>query len=140
MNLVSSRSVVVRSVLACGLVLVTACTTAPATVPSLVAPVPSAQGSAPPLVIAPSTSASVATTPPAEPPLDEPKCTTGDPIKFFVCNPPQANEVGGMPSPYEACPAKRGGKAFSPAETKSRREKTPATCCYLDRCQISYGY
>lgn len=47
---------------------------------------------------------------------------------------------GELDAPFETCAEKRAGKPFSPHETNERRAKEGGTCCYLDRCQISYRY
>ena len=47
----------------------------------------------------------------------------------------------GYPAPYDRCMAAFNGHAFSAQLTDDeRRRGDHGTCCYLDRCQISYGY
>jgi hypothetical protein len=75
----------------------------------------------------------------------EPTCPNGGSgtVRSYACGDPRADEApGGFAAPYERCPATRGGLGFSVAQTAQRRGQVDQsqTCCYLERCQISYGY
>jgi len=116
-----------------------ACTSSGSTVPPLVAPIPAPSTPAP-LLVSHEVDAGKGPAPASRTAV-EPKCPPGEPIAFFVCAPPKREEPKGeLEAPFDACAEKRGGKPFSPHETTERRAKDGATCCYLDRCQISYGY
>jgi hypothetical protein len=80
---------------------------------------------------------------PVTPP--EPPCPndSGGTVRSYACADPRADETpGGFAAPYARCPATRGGLGFSAAQTAQRRGQVDQsqTCCYLERCQISYGY
>lgn len=73
----------------------------------------------------------------------EPPCAGGTgPVRIAVCREPAAGDAApGYPAPYERCMASLDGHPFSAELTAAERGRGPgATCCYLDRCQISYGY
>jgi|JI10StandDraft_1071094.scaffolds.fasta_scaffold596709_2 hypothetical protein len=81
----------------------------------------------------------------AAPALPEPSCPPDSQgaVRFYACGDPRPEESpGGLPAPYERCPATRAGRGFSASQTAQRRGQVEQaqTCCYLERCQISYGY
>ncbi len=81
---------------------------------------------------------------PARAPLPpEPPCPGGSgPIRIAACREPAVGDAtAGYPAPYDRCMAAFNGHAFSAQLTDDeRRRGDHGTCCYLDRCQISYGY
>ena len=94
------------------------------------------------ITVADATPASAA--PVARAPLPpEPQCTGGSgPVRISVCREPEAGDATpGFPVPYDKCMAAFNGHAFSAQLTdEERRRGHGSSCCYLDRCQISYGY
>lgn len=129
MGAMTTRSAV-TALLVAGL---SACERAP---PARVEPGASAGGNA---VEAPTPADAAARAPvPAEPP-----CPGGTgPVRIPVCREPAAGDAAaGYPAPYERCLASHEGHPFSAELTAAERGRgASATCCYLDRCQISYGY
>ncbi len=64
-------------------------------------------------------------------------------MRISVCREPEAGDATpGYPVPYDKCMAAFDGHAFSAELTddERRRRGHGTCCCYLDRCQISYGY
>jgi hypothetical protein len=89
-----------------------------------------------------STSGDAAHGPTGLPP--EPQCRDGrGPTRIPVCFEPQPQDTpAGYPAPYERCRAEVNGHPFSRELTDGERARSehPNSCCYLDRCQVSYGY
>lgn len=75
-------------------------------------------------------------------PTSEPPCTDGNTVRFHKCFVPTSADLGAplLELPFDNCPATVAALRFSPKETARQRAKTPDVCCYLDRCQLSYGY